>query len=129
MSGLGTSGLSLAVDGMDNLYIADPSNGRVVKLSDVGASTTSNLGQVETALTSGFTAPSAVATDAAGNVYVIDGVNLFELVGGVGCSGHVAEQLERRDWPGRRSFRSGLYFLGERDHAYSLHKRCLESGW
>jgi sugar lactone lactonase YvrE len=85
VSGLGTSGLSLAVDGMDNLYIADPSNGRVVKLSDIGASTTSGLGQSETAMTTGFTAPSAVATDAAGNVYVIDGVNLFELVGGLGA--------------------------------------------
>ena len=84
VSGLGASGLSLAADGLDHLYVADPSNGRVVKLSNIGASTTSNLGQAETALTSGFTAPSAVATDAGGNVYVIDGVNLFELVGGAG---------------------------------------------
>lgn len=84
VSGLGTTGLSLAVDGMDNLYIADPSNGRVVRVSGVGASTTSNLGQSQTVLTAGFTAPSAVATDAAGNVYVIDGVNLFELIGGLG---------------------------------------------
>ncbi len=85
VSGLGASGLSLAADGLDHLYVSDPSNGRVVKLSDIGASTTSNLGQTETALTTGFTAPSAVAADAAGNVYVIDGVNLFELVGGVGA--------------------------------------------
>ncbi len=84
-SGLGTSGLSLAVDGSDNLYIADPSKGRVVKLSAVGASTTSNLGNTETIFTAGFTAPSAVATDEVGNVYVIDGVNLFELVGGSGA--------------------------------------------
>jgi hypothetical protein len=85
VSGLGTTGLQLAADGLDNLYIADPSNGRVVKLSDIGASTASNLGQAETMLTTGFTAPSAVAADAAGNVYVIDGVNLFELVGGAGA--------------------------------------------
>ena len=85
VSGLGAAGLQLAADGLDNLYVADPSNGRVVKLSDIGASTTSNLGQAETALTSGFTAPSAVAADAAGNDYVIDGVNLFELVGGAGA--------------------------------------------
>jgi len=84
VSGLGTSGLQLAADGLDNLYIADPNNGRVVKLSDISASTVSNLGQSQTLLTTGFTAPSAVATDAAGNVYVIDGVNLFELVGGLG---------------------------------------------
>jgi sugar lactone lactonase YvrE len=84
-SGLGTTGLQLATDGLDHLYIADPSNGRVVKLSDIGASTASNLGQAETMLTTGFTAPSAVAADASGNVYVVDGVNLFELVGGTGA--------------------------------------------
>ncbi len=85
VSGLGATGLQLAADGLDHLYVADPSNGRVVRLSDIGASTTSNLGQAQSALTSGFTAPSAVAADAAGNVYVIDGVNLFELVGGAGA--------------------------------------------
>ena len=85
VSGLGTSGLNLAADGLNHLYVADPSNGQVVKLSDIGASTASNLGQAETALTAGFTAPSAVATDAVGNVYIIDGVNLFELVGGAGA--------------------------------------------
>jgi sugar lactone lactonase YvrE len=84
VSALGTSGLQLAADGLDNLYIADPSNGRVVKLSNISASTASNLGQAQTTLATGFTAPSAVATDAAGNVYVIDGVNLFELAGGLG---------------------------------------------
>jgi len=84
-SGLGTAGLQLAADGLDNLYVADPGNGRVVKLSGIGASTASNLGQAETMLTTGFTSPSAVAVDAAGNVYVIDGVNLFELVGGAGA--------------------------------------------
>jgi sugar lactone lactonase YvrE len=84
VSGLGTTGLQLAADGLDHLYISDPSNGRVVKLSDISASTSSNLGQAQILLTTGFTAPSAVATDAAGNVYVIDGVNLFEIVGGLG---------------------------------------------
>ncbi len=83
-SGLGASGLQLAADGLDDLYIADPSKGRVEKLSDIGASTTTNLGQTETILTAGFTTPSAVAVDATGNVYVVDGVNLFELAGGAG---------------------------------------------
>ena len=85
VSGLGTSGLNLAVDGLDNLYIADPSNHQVVKLSDVSASTTSNLGQTETKLTTGFTSPSAVAVGSNNNLYVIDGVNLFKLIGGAGA--------------------------------------------
>jgi hypothetical protein len=76
--------LSLAVDGRDNLYIADPTNSQVIKLANVGASVTSNFGQSETRFTAGFTAPSTVAVDASANVYVIDGANLFELVGGVG---------------------------------------------
>jgi sugar lactone lactonase YvrE len=84
-SGLGTAGLQLASDGLDHLYVADPSKGRVVKLSDIGASTTASLGQAETTLTTGFTSPSAVAVDAANNLYVIDGVNLFELAGGAGA--------------------------------------------
>jgi len=83
VSGLGTTGLQLAADGLDNLYIADPSNGRVVKLSGVSASTAANLGQRETSLTTGFTTPTSVAVDAANNLYVIDGVNLIELAGGI----------------------------------------------
>ncbi len=83
-SGLGVSGLQLATDGLDHLYVADPGNGRIVELSDIGASTTANLGQAETTLSTGFTSPSAVAVDSANNVYVIDGVNLFKLVGGAG---------------------------------------------
>ena len=39
------------------------------------------LGQTETVFTAGFTAPSAVAVDQSGNLFVIDGANLFELSG------------------------------------------------
>ena len=85
VSGLGTTGLQLAADGLGNLYVADPSNGRVIKLSNVGASTASNLGQTEAILTAGFTSPSAVAVDESNNLYVIDGTNLFEVQGGRGA--------------------------------------------
>jgi len=84
-SGLGKTDLQLAVDGLDNLYVADPSNGRVVRLSAISASTASNLGQSESTLTTGFTSPSSVAVDANNNLYVIDGQNLFELKGGMGA--------------------------------------------
>ena len=83
-TGLGTSGLQLAADGSGHLYVADPSNARVAKISDIGASTASNLGTATTFLTTGFTAPSAVAIDSNNNLYVIDGSNLFEVAGGIG---------------------------------------------
>ena len=83
VSGLGAN-LNLAADGLGTLYIADPTNGQVVKLANVGASATSNFGQSETMLTAGFTAPTAVAVDASANLYVIDGADLFELIGGTG---------------------------------------------
>ncbi len=74
--GLG-SGLQLATDGLDDLYIADPTNHRVVKLGDV-AGTFGPLAQIETDL-GGFNAPSAIATDENGNLYVADGSNLYEV--------------------------------------------------
>ncbi|HTW82123.1 MAG TPA: NHL repeat-containing protein, partial [Terracidiphilus sp.] len=84
VAGLGMSGLQLAADGSGNLYVADPSNHRVVKVSDIGAATITNLGENSTFLTNGFTSPSAVAVDANNNLYVIDGSNLFEVAGGIG---------------------------------------------
>ncbi len=85
VSGLGTTGLNLAADGLGNLYIADSSKGHVVKLTNIGATTTATLGLSETILSAGFTAPSAVAVDSNNNLYVIDGANLFELSGGIGA--------------------------------------------
>lgn len=87
VSGLGTSGLSLAVDGLGNLYVADPSNAHVVKLG------VAVNGPVETVLTAGFTAPSAVAVDENNNLYVVDGANLFELTGGSGAPATLLNNL------------------------------------
>jgi hypothetical protein len=74
--GLGTN-LKLATDGFDDLYISDPDNHRVVKLGGVGG-TLGLSTQVETDL-GGFNAPSAVAVDENGNLYVADGSNLFQV--------------------------------------------------
>jgi hypothetical protein len=74
--GLGT-GLQLATDGFDDLFIADPANHRVVKLGNVGG-TFGPLTQAETDL-GGFNAPSALAVDQSGDLYVADGSNLFEV--------------------------------------------------
>jgi hypothetical protein len=88
--GLGNN-LNLAVDGSGDLYVADPNNARVVKIptpsqaslvvnpltaGDTTATTTVTVG-------SGFTAPSAVAVDSSGDVYVADatanGTSLIEV--------------------------------------------------
>jgi hypothetical protein len=85
VSGLGTSGLNLAADGLGNLYVADPSNARVVRLAGIGDSGAGALTESETTLTKGFVAPSAVAVDSQDNLYVVDGPNLFEFTGGLGA--------------------------------------------
>jgi sugar lactone lactonase YvrE len=74
--GLG-SDLKLAADGFDDLYISDPSNHRVVKLGNI-AGTFGPLTQTETDL-GGFNAPSSIAVDENGNLYVADGSNLYEV--------------------------------------------------
>ena len=74
--GLGT-GLSLAADGLGNVYVGSPQNAEVVKLVNAGVSF-GPMSQTELIL-SGFTAPSAVAVDESNNLYVIDSGNLFEV--------------------------------------------------
>jgi hypothetical protein len=80
VSGLGT-GLTLAADGLGHLYIADPTNGRVVELSNLGGGFYPQ-GQTEVFLTTGLKAPSYVAVDQNNNLYIIDGSNLFKLANG-----------------------------------------------
>jgi hypothetical protein len=85
-TGLGNN-LNLAVDGSSNVYVADPDNARVVKIptpaeadlvvnpevsGDTTTTTTVTIG-------SGFTAPSAVAVDPSGDVFVADGTSLYEI--------------------------------------------------
>jgi sugar lactone lactonase YvrE len=79
------SNLRLAADGLGNLYVADPSKARVVKLSNLGQTGPTLVAQSETMMTAGFTAPSAVAVDSTNNLYVIDGSNLLEVAGGLGA--------------------------------------------
>lgn len=92
VSGLG-SGLNLAADGLGNLYIADPANNRVVKLSNLSSSTSSNLGQAQALITTGLTAPSAVAVGPNNNLYVVDGANLFQFIGGTGTPAALLNNL------------------------------------
>jgi len=73
-SGFG-SNLNLAVDTSQNVYVADPSNGRVVRIYNPQMSMV--IQGVDTI--GSFKKPTAVATDDAGNVYVADGTNLDEV--------------------------------------------------
>ena len=84
--GTGTSPLNLAADGSGNVYVADPQNSRVVKISNpiqsdlipnnntLGVATSTTV-----AVGSGFKAPSAVAVDSYDDVYVADSGSLYEI--------------------------------------------------
>jgi hypothetical protein len=86
VSGLGPN-LNLAVDGTGDVYAADPSNARVVKIYNSQFSmvyeppyvSSSSTATTPTTIGSGFTKPTAVAVDDAGDVYVADGKNLDEI--------------------------------------------------
>jgi hypothetical protein len=75
-TGLGTN-LRLAVDGVGNVFVTDPDNSRVVKISN--ALTTSVVNGIVT-VGSGFSKPSAIATDNSGNIFVADGTTLSEII-------------------------------------------------
>jgi hypothetical protein len=84
-TGLG-SNLNLAVDGGGNAYVADPQNQRVVKIpNSIQSDLINNINEAGTGgstvitVGSGFTAPSAVAVDTFGDVYVADSGNLWEV--------------------------------------------------
>jgi len=74
-TGLG-SNLKLAVGGSGNVFVADPDNARVVEIQN--PLTASVVNATET-VGSGFTKPSAIALDSAGDIFVADGNTLFEI--------------------------------------------------
>ena len=67
--------MQLAVDGANNVYAADTSNARVVRIYNPQAAVMEGKGTVG----SGFTKPTAVAVDNSGNLFVADGSNLVEV--------------------------------------------------
>jgi hypothetical protein len=74
-TGLG-SDLKLAVNGSGDVFVTDPDHARVVEVQN--PLTTSVVNATET-VGSGFTRPSAIATDSSGNIFVADGNTLFEV--------------------------------------------------
>ena len=77
-SGLGAGNLNLAVNGLGDLFVADEAKKQVVEIPNPQ---TELIAQSfpQITLGSGFTGPSAIATDTSGNVWVADGANLFEI--------------------------------------------------
>jgi sugar lactone lactonase YvrE/uncharacterized protein (DUF2141 family) len=87
-SGLGKN-LNLAVNGVGEAFVADPQNSQVVEIPNpaavnlipnaliagVNASSTVTVSSVDQA----FSAPSAVAVDDSGNLFVADGQTLLEI--------------------------------------------------
>jgi Bacterial Ig-like domain (group 3) len=85
-TGLGDN-LNLAADTTGDVYVADPQNARVVKIPTpaqaslvVNPETAGDTSSKATVtIGSGFTAPSAVAVDSTGDVFVADGTSLYEI--------------------------------------------------
>ncbi len=76
--------VNLAVDGSGDVYAADPTNGQVIRIGNPqGIVTQSGYTVVTGYSTAGvaytFKAPSAVAIDNSGDLFVADGSNLIEI--------------------------------------------------
>jgi hypothetical protein len=76
-SGLGTGDLNLAADGEGDIFVADEAKKQVVEIPNPQTELLQNSPQIT--LGSGFTGPSAIATDSLGNVWVADGTDLWEI--------------------------------------------------
>jgi hypothetical protein len=92
-SGLGTANLNLAVDGEGDLFVADEGNKQVVEIPNPQTELIAQ-NYPPIVLGSGFTGPSAIATDSSGNVWVADGSNLWEISLPFGGSSKVASGLQ-----------------------------------
>jgi hypothetical protein len=86
-SGLGNH-LNLAVDYAGDVFVADKDNKDVVEIPNAQTALLLAGLPAET-IGSGFTGPSAVATDSSGNVWVADGPNLWEITMPFGVASEV----------------------------------------
>ena len=92
-SGLGTGNLNLATDGLGDVFVADEAKKQVVEIPNPQISLMLQS-YPQVTLGSGFTGPSAIATDTSGNVWVADGANLWEITLPWGSATKVASGLQ-----------------------------------
>jgi len=92
-SGLGAGNLNLAVDGEGDLFVADEAGKQVVEIPNPQTEIIAQ-NYPPIVLGSGFTGPSAIATDSSGNAWVADGSNLWEISLPFGGSTKVASGLQ-----------------------------------
>jgi hypothetical protein len=78
LSGLGNH-LNLAADGAGDLYVADEDNAKVIKISNPSVRSTILEGATTVVDGSLLVAPSAIAVDGWGNLFIADGKNLDEV--------------------------------------------------
>jgi sugar lactone lactonase YvrE len=92
-SGLGTGNLNLASDSEGDLFVADEAKKQVVEIPNPQTELLAKS-YPQITLGSGFTGPSAIATDTSGNVWVADGSNLWEISLPFGSATKVASGLQ-----------------------------------
>ncbi|MGB8028118.1 MAG: Ig-like domain repeat protein [Terracidiphilus sp.] len=92
-SGLGTGNLNLAIDGEGDLFVADEAGKQVLEIPNPQTEIIAQ-NYPPIMLGSGFTGPSAIATDSSGNVWVADGSNLWEISLPFGGATKVASGLQ-----------------------------------
>lgn len=79
-SGFGTGNLSLTVNGLGDVFVADQQKAQVVEIPNPqSALMLDGLPFPVLGAQAGFKAPSAIAADSSGNLWVADGSNLWEI--------------------------------------------------
>lgn len=93
--GLGTGNLSLAVDSMGDVFVADQANKQVAEIVNPESEILrQNLSAIQVVgSNASFNGPSAIATDSAGNVWVADGTDLWEITMPFGGASEISTNL------------------------------------
>ncbi len=113
-SGFGTGNLSLAVNGLGDVFVADQQKAQIVEIPNPQSTMMLNgLPFPVLGVTAGFKAPSAIATDSSGNLWVADGANLWEIVMPYGAASEVLTNALQAPVTGLAVDPSGSVFVAQ----------------